>query len=51
MVNRLIEFDKWKTALYSWAQSINAEFSISRDVAMGTMGESYTIIIKYKEYS
>ena len=49
MKNRLIEFDKWKTSLYDWAQSINADFSISRDVAMGTMGESYTIIIKYKD--
>jgi len=49
MKSRLIEFDKWKTSLYNWAQSINAEFSISRDVAMGTMGEAYTIIIKYKD--
>ncbi len=49
MKNRLIEFTKWKTSLYNWAQSINAEFSISRDVAMGTMGEAYTIIIKYKD--
>ena len=49
MISRLIEFDKWKTSLYNWAQSINAEFSISRDVAMGAMGESYTIIIKYED--
>jgi len=49
MKSRLVDFNKWKDPIYNWAQNINAKFTISRNVSMGMMGESYTIEIEYKQ--